>query len=166
MKKSFNSIIFFLYLNNNHLAFESFAGLHRKLKDSSNDSLNFESSLKNEFIMTGKIMDPNNGLNLLSNTSQNATAYSVNDVVMNEKILLKHLSFSLYRLSQSENFIDKLKAKIKELNVKKSIGNDKTESLERDLKQSKERLNSLENDKLNVENDIKLSKRQLNEKIN
>jgi hypothetical protein len=49
MKKSFNSIIFFLYLNNNHLAFESFAGLHRKLKDSSNDKLNFESSLKNEF---------------------------------------------------------------------------------------------------------------------
>ena len=95
-----------------------------------------------------------------SNASQNTTAYSVNDVVMNEKILLKHLSFSLYRLSKSENFIDNLRAKIKELNEIKSIGNDKTVCLERDLKQSTERLNSLENDKLNVENDIKLSKRQ------
>jgi chromosome segregation ATPase len=100
-----------------------------------------------------------------SNASQNTTAYSVNDVVMNEKILLKHLSISLYRLSKSENFIDNLRAKIKELNEIKSIGNDKTVCLERDLKQSTERLNSLENDKLNVENDIKLSKRQLDEKI-
>jgi structural maintenance of chromosome 4 len=154
------------------------------LIDTSNDSLNFESSLKIELknIMAIKIMDLNNSLNFQvnkynaiiiiiltdffyqSNTSRNATANSVNDVVMNEKILLKHLSFSLYRLSKSEHQSKSLQRIIEELNDINSLESQKNHDLEGALERLKEKLTALEDDKLKVEKDLKLSKRQLNEK--